>query len=71
MVLTLQSDNMPTTSIADPILSQADKKEKEHDWLGAAETYSKGLDSTSAQNLWNLGELRALRLCLSQSRDAS
>ena len=48
---------MPTTSIADPILSQANEKEKEHDWLGAAETYSKGLDSTSARNLWSLGEL--------------
>jgi hypothetical protein len=48
---------MPNTSILDPILTQANKKEEEHDWLGAVETYKKGFDSISAQNFSSLGEL--------------
>ena len=57
MVLRFQSDNMSKTSSVDAILTQASMKEKEHDWLGAAETYAKGLDSISAQDFSSLGDL--------------
>lgn len=57
MVLRFQSDNMSNTSSADAILAQDNIKEKEYNWLGAAETYAKGLDSILAQNFSGLGDL--------------
>ena len=57
MVLRFQSNNMSNTSSADAILAQANIKEKEYNWLGAAETYAKGLDSILAQNFSGLGDL--------------
>ncbi len=57
MVPRFQSDNMSNTSSADAILTQAKIKEKEYDWLGAAENYAKVLDSISAQNFSSSGDL--------------
>ena len=57
MVLRPRSDSMPNTFSVDEVLTQANKKEKEYDWLGAVETYAKGFDSISAQNFSSLGEL--------------
>ncbi len=74
MVLRFQSDNMSNTSGVDAILTQANTKEKEYDWLGAAETYAKGLDSMPAQNF--SGELHerwgyAFRKAAMQAEDVN
>jgi hypothetical protein len=67
---------MPNTCDVDAILDQANKKEKEYDWLGAAETYAKGFDSVSAQDFSSLGELYerlgyAFRRAAMQADDAN
>ncbi len=49
---------MQNTSNIDEVISQANKREKEYDWLGAAETYKKGLDSIPPQDFLRLGELQ-------------
>ena len=49
---------MHNTSNIDEVISQAKKKEKEYDWLGAAETYKKGLDSIPPHDFLRSGELQ-------------
>jgi len=49
---------MQDTSSIDEVFSQASRKEKEHDWLGAVEIYRKGLGSISTQDFLKLGELQ-------------
>lgn len=49
---------MPNVSNVDEVFSQANKREKEYDWLGAVETYKKELDSIPPQDLLRLGELQ-------------
>jgi tetratricopeptide (TPR) repeat protein len=49
---------MRNTFSIDEVFSQANKREKEYDWLGAVETYKKGLDSIPPQDFLNLGELQ-------------
>ena len=76
MVLRFQSDSMSNTSSVDAILTEANIKEKEYNWLGAAETYAKGLDSISAQNFSSSGDLHerlgyAFRKAAMQAEDVN
>ena len=76
MVHRFQSDNMSNTSNVDAILTKANTEEKEYNWLGAAETYAKGLDSISAQDFSGLGDLHerlgyAFRKAAMQTEDVN
>lgn len=76
MVPRFQSDNMSNTSGTDAILTQANIKEKEYNWLGAAENYAKVLDSISAQNFSSSGDLHerlgyAFRKAAMQAEDVN
>jgi len=48
---------MSETPDAEVLLGQAKEREKEYDWLGAAESYKRALGLVSEQNLSKLGEL--------------
>jgi tetratricopeptide (TPR) repeat protein len=76
MVLRFQSDKMSNTSNTDAILTQAAKKEKEYDWLGAAETYAKGLDAIPVPDFSGSGDLHerlgyAFRKAAMQAEDVN
>lgn len=49
---------MRNTFSIDEVFGQANRREKEYDWLGAVETYKKGLDSIPPQDFLRLGELQ-------------
>lgn len=76
MVPRFQSDNMSNTSSIDAMLTQATEKEREYDWLGAAETYAKALDLMPAQDFLGLGDLHerlgyAFRKAAMQAEDVN
>ena len=76
MVPRFQSDNMSNTSSIDAMLTQATEKEREYNWLGAAETYAKALDLMPAQDFLGLGDLHerlgyAFRKAAMQAEDVN